>query len=123
MPSKSSLLDTATAAINSEDPQADDNLRIDRLPEVMNLTGLSRPTIYSLQAQDKFPKSIDLGSRAIGWIHSEIMGWIRDRIRQSRAEKKVPARKLPKGLREQNHNRSAPAPGTAQETTSPASSS
>jgi len=59
-------------------------MKIIRLPEVVEITGLSRSTIYSRMSQDGFPKSISLGDRAAGWIESEIEEWIESRIRLSR---------------------------------------
>ena len=58
--------------------------RIQRLPEVKIKTGLQRSTIYQLMAAGEFPKSISLGSRAVGWIESEIDDWIARRISKSR---------------------------------------
>ena len=55
-----------------------------RLPDVMAQTGLSRSTIYSLVSQQKFPKQINLGPRALGWVASEISDWIEERINASR---------------------------------------
>jgi prophage regulatory protein len=34
--------------------------------------------------QGKFPNKINLGSRAVGWISSEVNEWIEERIRESR---------------------------------------
>ena len=58
--------------------------QIIRLKDVIALTGLSRSTIYLRMVQGKFPKKINLGSRAVGWISSEVNEWIEERIRESR---------------------------------------
>ena len=58
--------------------------QIIRLKDVITLTGLSRSTIYLRMVQGKFPKKINLGSRAVGWISSEVNEWIDERIRESR---------------------------------------
>ena len=55
-----------------------------RLKDVIEMTGLSRSTIYLRMDQGKFPQQINLGSRAVGWIGSEIKEWIEERIRESR---------------------------------------
>jgi len=55
-----------------------------RLTDVITMTGLSRSTIYLRMVQGKFPKKINLGSRAVGWISSEVNEWIEERIRESR---------------------------------------
>ena len=55
-----------------------------RLTDVNAMTGLSRSTIYLRMVQGKFPKKINLGSRAVGWISSDVNEWIEERIRESR---------------------------------------
>ena len=55
-----------------------------RLTDVIAMTGLSRSTIYLRMVQGKFPNKINLGSRAVGWISSEVNEWIEERIRESR---------------------------------------
>ena len=55
-----------------------------RLNDVKAKTGLSRSTIYLSMAEGTFPKKISLGSRAVGWINSEVIEWIEQRIGESR---------------------------------------
>ena len=55
-----------------------------RLTDVITMTGLSISTIYLRMVQGKFPNKINLGSRAVGWISSEVNEWIEERIRESR---------------------------------------
>ena len=55
--------------------------RIIKRTEVSNKTGISRSQLYSLIAEGKLPKPINLGGgRASGWVESEIDQWIDDRI-------------------------------------------
>lgn len=54
--------------------------RILRLPNVELLTGFKRAHIYSLMTQGRFPKSIQLGPRAVGWDSHAIDRWIEERI-------------------------------------------
>ena len=58
--------------------------KIIRLSDVQPKTGLSRSTIYLRMAEGKFPQQISLGSRAVGWINSEVIDWIELRISESR---------------------------------------
>ncbi|MDI1360863.1 AlpA family transcriptional regulator [Methylotenera sp.] len=51
-----------------------------RLKSVIGTVGLSRSTIYALMAAGKFPKSISLGERSVGWLESDIQAWIDSRI-------------------------------------------
>jgi prophage regulatory protein len=55
-----------------------------RLPAVQSRTGLSRARIYAHIAAGTFPRQINLGARAVGWIESEINEWINQRIAESR---------------------------------------
>lgn len=55
-----------------------------RLPAVKARTGLSRSTLYQRITDGMFPKPIQLGGRAVGWIECEIEEWIAHRIDQSR---------------------------------------
>ena len=55
-----------------------------RLPKVKAITGLSRSTIYLRMSEGTFPQKISLGSRAVGWLRSEVTEWIEQRILESR---------------------------------------
>lgn len=58
--------------------------RILRLPTVITHTGLSRSSIYLRISEDRFPKPISLGGRAVGWIETEINDWLSQQIEASR---------------------------------------
>jgi prophage regulatory protein len=49
--------------------------KIYRLPEVMDMTGLSRSSIYLRVSTDEFPKPVKIGRRAIGWPEESIIAW------------------------------------------------
>lgn len=55
------------------------SLRILRLPDIKQLTGLSRSTIYNYVAAGEFPKPVRLGPRAVGWLEAEIALWLAQR--------------------------------------------
>lgn len=56
-----------------------------RLPAVRARTGLSRSTIYLRISEGNFPRPIQLGVRAVGWLESEIDEWLDQQI-QNRAD-------------------------------------
>jgi len=58
--------------------------KILRLPIVLDRTGLSRSTVYQRVTEGKFPKPVSLGARAVGWIETEVEGWIVCQIEASR---------------------------------------
>lgn len=53
-----------------------------RRDEVEAKTGFKRAYIYQLMKQGKFPKSVRLGLRAVGWDSFEIDQWITERRNQ-----------------------------------------
>lgn len=57
-------------------------MRILRLKNVIDATGLGRSTIYKFVAEGTFPKPIPLGDRCVGWLLSEVEGWILARIEE-----------------------------------------
>ncbi|WP_372741024.1 helix-turn-helix transcriptional regulator [Neptunomonas sp.] len=59
------------------------SIRILRRPEVENLVGLSRSTIYRRLEKDSFPKPVPLGGRLVGWIEQDIQNWIQERIEEA----------------------------------------
>ena len=61
-------------------------IRIVRLPAVQARTGLGRSTIYVRLAEGSFPRPVQLGARAVGWIEAEVDEWIRKQIALSRGE-------------------------------------
>lgn len=46
-----------------------------RMPTVMKMTGLGRSTIYRLIADQKFPRPVRLGLRAVAWRRSDLDRW------------------------------------------------
>jgi prophage regulatory protein len=70
--------------MNSTAALPNSNLQVLRLPQVIQITGLCRSMIYQLEADDRFPRRIRIGSRAVGWLHSEVQQWLTDRVMQSR---------------------------------------
>jgi prophage regulatory protein len=46
-----------------------------RIRQVMQLTGLSRMTIYRLELGGKFPKRRQLSENSVAWLESDIAAW------------------------------------------------
>lgn len=47
-----------------------------RLPQVIEMTGLSRSTIYLRMKEGTFPKSYKVGKYSVGWLESDINEWV-----------------------------------------------
>jgi prophage regulatory protein len=57
-------------------------MRFLRLKEVIAQTGLGRSTIYKFMDEERFPKSVSLGDRAVAWVESEVEDWMCERLNQ-----------------------------------------
>lgn len=53
--------------------------RILRLPEVVELVGLKTSTIYTAMREGRFPASVRLGARTVGWRAGDITRWLAER--------------------------------------------
>ena len=56
-------------------------MKILRRPQVEEITGLSRSTIYAMMAKGQFPSPLRLGARAVGWPEETIIEWLTTRSR------------------------------------------
>lgn len=54
--------------------------RIIRLREVESRTGFKRSHIYNLMKEDRFPRAVKLGARAVGWDSIAVDSWVTDRL-------------------------------------------
>ncbi len=53
-------------------------MKLLRIKQVVEMTTLSRSTIYRLIDKGEFPKGKNLSSRTVVWNESDIAGWIND---------------------------------------------
>ena len=53
--------------------------RVMRRPDVVAAVGLSRSTIYQMMAEERFPKPVKLGERAVAWREDDIEAWLNSR--------------------------------------------
>ena len=51
-----------------------------RLPEVKEMTALSRSSIYRQIAAGTFPRQIQIGSNQVVWVKHQIEDWIDSKI-------------------------------------------
>lgn len=71
--------------VSNMDDKSHSKSRIIRWPEVHERVGYCRSNIYYLIQSGDFPSPIKLGSRAVGWLESDVENWIESRIEQSRS--------------------------------------
>lgn len=55
-------------------------IRLLRLPQVQEVTGLGKTKIYELQSQGRFPRSVKITAYSVGWVESEVQDWVASRI-------------------------------------------
>jgi len=72
-----SIVDRNVATTSTEN----DKDRILRFPEVQELTGLSRTTLWRMEKDMKFPQRVQLGKASVGWSLGEVRAWIKHRSR------------------------------------------
>ncbi len=56
------------------------SVRIYRIREVCQVTGLKPSTIYKLVREKAFPKSVHLTSRCTGWPSDAVESWVASKI-------------------------------------------
>ncbi len=59
-------------------------IRLLRLPQVMQQTGLKKTKLYELQKEGAFPMRIQVTSNSVGWIEEEVNAWIAGRVAASK---------------------------------------
>lgn len=59
-------------------------MRMLRVRQVCQVTGLGRSTIYLMESEGRFPRRVQLGLRAVAWIESDVQAWL-----QARAARQV----------------------------------
>lgn len=55
-------------------------MKLIRLKQVMECTGLARSTVYKFIAEGDFPKPVKLGVRVAAWVEAEIQEWVKEKI-------------------------------------------
>ena len=71
------------------DPTNEASLKILRLPQVCEVTGLCRSMTYQLVAELRFPQRVKIGTRAVGWLDKEVNAWLIRRIAMSRTKSTI----------------------------------
>lgn len=59
-----------------------------RLRDVIDKTGLSRSSIYRYISLNKFPKPVHLGENTVAWVEHEIDDWLMARLNERDLDEK-----------------------------------
>jgi prophage regulatory protein len=57
-------------------------LRLVRKHELKEICGYSWQHLSRLERQGRFPRRVVLGPCGVAWVYSEVLDWVRDRIRE-----------------------------------------
>jgi prophage regulatory protein len=78
----SSASETSARAVATHDSQPSGNrpIRMLRLPQVINATGLGKTKIYELQGQGDFPMRVKITSHSVAWVEEDVQAWLARRI-------------------------------------------
>ena len=69
-----------TSGSVDERPQKSGSIRILRLAQVLDATGLGKTKIYELQSEGTFPMRVHITDHAVGWVEEEVQSWLAKRI-------------------------------------------
>ena len=72
--------DPARAQVPFEPTARSAPIRILRLAQVIDMTGLGKTKIYELQAQGCFPRSVRITTHSVGWVEQEVQAWLSSRL-------------------------------------------
>lgn len=59
------------------------SIRMLRLAQVKDVTGLGKTKIYELQEEGAFPMRVKITARSVAWIEDEVQAWLAARIQAS----------------------------------------
>ena len=55
-------------------------MKLLRLHDVMNKTGMSRSSIYKQMSINNFPRHVKLGGRIVAWHEAAVDNWITSKL-------------------------------------------
>ncbi len=73
------LLDNTTERQTPSADSPNQHERILRIREVIEITGLSRTTVWRMERKGEFPTRVQLGVGSVGWRDSELRNWLANR--------------------------------------------
>jgi prophage regulatory protein len=64
-------------------PTCHNPIKLLRLPQVMEMTGLRKTKIYELHAEGAFPQRVKITGHSVGWVEAEVQAWLARRVMSS----------------------------------------
>lgn len=54
-----------------------------RLPQVLDITGVSSTTLWRWEKAGRFPKRVHIGPNTVAWLESDILSWMESHVQKS----------------------------------------
>jgi len=86
--------DPGRAQVSSEANPRTAPIRILRLAQVIDMTGLGKTKIYELQAQGRFPMSVRITTHSVGWVEHEVQAWLNGRLAERKPAPALALRRI-----------------------------
>ena len=80
-------------------PMSSRPIRLLRLRQVIDATGLGKTTIYALQAEGDSPVRVKITAHSVAWVEEEVQAWLTARIERPRSETAASETQLPQATR------------------------
>lgn len=58
--------------------------RLIRMPDVLNITGCQKSTIYLMIEKGQFPAPVRISKKYVAWPESAVLQWVQDRINDAK---------------------------------------
>ena len=55
-------------------------IRMLRLPQVIDATGLGKTKIYELHAEGDFPMRVKITAHSVAWVEEQVQAWLAARV-------------------------------------------
>lgn len=81
---------TVGSAVENQTPTHHNPIKLLRLPQVMEITGLRKTKIYELNAERAFPRRVRITAHSVGWVEAEVQAWLAQRVESSTQASRIP---------------------------------
>jgi prophage regulatory protein len=83
-------IELSRLAVENQMTACQNAIKLLRLPQVMEMTGLRKTKIYELNAEGAFPRRVRITAHSVGWVEAEVQAWLAQRVESSAQASRVP---------------------------------
>lgn len=88
--SASRSIEMSGSTVENQTTACRNTIKLLRLHQVMEMTGLRKTKIYELDAEGVFPRRVRITAHSVGWVEAEVQAWLAQRV-----ESRTPASRIP----------------------------